>query len=28
MYEAHHMMISYRPEHCGIWHSYGISLGP
>jgi hypothetical protein len=27
MYEAHYMMISYRPERCGIWHCYGISRG-
>jgi hypothetical protein len=28
MYEAHHMMISYRPERSEIWHCYGISRGP
>ena len=27
MYKAHYMMISYRPELCGIWHCYGISRG-
>jgi hypothetical protein len=27
MYEAHHMMISYRPEVGGIWNCYGISHG-
>jgi hypothetical protein len=27
MYEAHYMMISYRPEHGGIWHCCGISRG-
>jgi hypothetical protein len=27
MYEAHHMMISYRPELGGIWNCHGISHG-
>jgi len=27
MYEAHHMMISYRPKLGGIWNCHGISHG-
>lgn len=27
MYEAHHMMISYRPKLGGIWNCHGISQG-